>query len=165
QTMSCTKDADGTSGTPSHKVKQAPHGIASAPQHCSPGTAIQTRSLSPASTAPAGMPKFVDDSSDEKPAAINDEVRHIWIAPELKNAPFIIRAAIDKKNIIRLQENDLGDIEAELHISKKQLVTLVRKCHSAGFSLLSPTQPQPEQSLFSGNGDDKVKYLAVFTKN
>ncbi len=132
--------------------------------HHSPGQAIHSQNISPASTAHAPTPRFVEDVSDEKPAAIHKEVRHIWVTRNPDEASAIIRAATNKKNILMLQKNDLGDIEAELIITKAQLVSLVRKCHAAGFSLLSPAQPQPEQSLFFGNKNDDVKYLATFTR-
>jgi hypothetical protein len=60
--------------------------------------------------------------------------------------------------------NGLGNTVMTANMTRKQLAEFVRKCKNAGFRLISPVQPQPEQTTFSGSGDAPVSYRAVIVE-
>lgn len=124
--------------------------------------AIDLDHFSPASTNNNNEINFVTDDTGEKPAIISPEVKQVWVVKNLESGTkeFVKFA---KKDDLRFTKDSNGDFSAKIKISKIQLVELVRKCQQAGFKLLSPTQPQPEQNIFNGNKDDIVDYQAIFT--
>jgi len=117
----------------------------------------------PASTQPRNEIYFIDENAKEKPAIISPVVKQIWIVKDL-NAGMKEFAKLAEKDHIKFTKNRNGNSEINLKISKLQLVELVRKCHKTGFKLLSPTQPQPEQNIFTGNKNDIVSYHATLTQ-
>jgi hypothetical protein len=76
---------------------------------------------------------------------------------DLKN---IIKQLNIKPEQFEIKENICN---LKFRVSKFTAVSFVRACSKADFQLLSPDQPQPETSVFSGAADDTVTYEAVFT--
>jgi hypothetical protein len=56
-----------------------------------------------------------------------------------------------------------GGLRLTMTLNKMQLITFVRNCKNVGMQLVSPEQPQPEQSLFNGSATDSVFILRNFS--
>lgn len=97
------------------------------------------------------------DSSDCV-ACIQPKVSQVWSVDNLSDAEKEFAKFTDNSEFAK-DENGNGVIV--LKLTKKELAELVRKCKTAGFRLLSASQPQPEQITFSGNQNDKVCYTAT----
>jgi len=95
---------------------------------------------------------------------INPRVEHIWIADKPEKALDFIKKSLhgSRKFNIKLKN---GLYHITFKINKLKLVELVKKLHNAGYKLISPDQPQPEQILFPGHSNDNVLYHAAFTAN
>lgn len=116
----------------------------------------------PASTNNNNEISFVTEDAGEKPAIISSEVKQVWVVKNLDSGTREF-AKFAKNNDLKFTKDSNGDFSTKIKITKIQLVELVRKCQQAGFKLLSPTQPQPEQNLYAGNKDDTVDYQAILT--
>jgi anti sigma-E protein RseA len=124
--------------------------------------AIDWKHFFPASTSRNKKINFVEENAKEKPAIISPVVKQVWVVKDL-NAGMKKFAKFAKNNHLKLTKDRHKNIKVSLSISKIHLIELVRKCHQAGFKLLSPAQPQPEQNTFTGNKNDMVEYHATFT--
>lgn len=118
----------------------------------------------PASTNGSRKISFVQNDDKEKPAWIANNVKQVWMVKDINAAMNEMVSLANGKKIINKGKNTQGDGELNLKLTKLELVNLVRKFHNAGFKLLSPTQPQPEQNTFAGNQNDEVNYEAVLTQ-
>lgn len=106
------------------------------------------------------------DGGNSSPAVIDASVRHVWMLPSGANLPGSLKAiakaaSLDPSQISGVSESGDG-CKATFSVSRRQAVALVRAFKASGFELLSPQQPQPEQSVFSGNGAEPVSYQADF---
>ncbi len=120
--------------------------------------------ISGASTSSPAFTAVVFGSGDKKkmPVAIAADVRHVWLVRDLEEAGELIGGILQKASDSEASrvETGRGTVSYEVEIDKRSLVDVVRSFAAAGPKLLSPSAPQPEQSLFSGNGEDKVIYRA-----
>ncbi len=121
--------------------------------------------------APAGLGaapvRFVVGSEEARPAAIAAQVRHVWLSdsPSACCAKFAEVAAaigIPGDQISVPDEASASSRQVLVKASRRQLVGLVRQWAGTGHRLVSSAQPQPEQDVFSGQGDEPVQYAAVF---
>ena len=110
---------------------------------------------------------FVADTSNtvfaegKAPVAIKSYVKHCWEVSE-KAEPVL--ADILKKSGIQskmLTKNEDGWL-LKVSMTKMQAAQFVKACSEAGFQLMSPEPPQPDQSFFTGQADDVIKYSADF---
>lgn len=93
-------------------------------------------------------------------AFIHPKVHQVWSVDNLGSA---------KKQMLQLAPSakfttDDTNIIMRVELTKKNLAELVRNCKLKGFRLLSPSQPQPEQRVFSGNQGDRVFYTATLVE-
>lgn len=126
---------------------------------------IDLKDFYPTSTGSGHKISFVSDDSVEKPVIIPKNVKQVWVVKDLDSAISKFKKFAKNKNISNTKKEKKGNIEINLTLTKQQLVELVRRCHNAGFKLLSPTPPQPEQNIFAGNKDDIVNYQAILTQS
>jgi len=105
------------------------------------------------------LPGFKDQS--KRTAFIKPIVSQTWSVDNLQRAEGEIAKFADSS---RIEKNKSGNLVAKFDLTKKELAELVRRYKKSGFRLLSPSQPQPEQTIFAGNQDDKVKYTATFVE-
>ena len=125
-------------------------------------------------TAAGNSPvKFSDEAlaQVEKVAKIEPQVRQIWIYDNrlsLSDVERTLRAQIEKLHIplasVRMNVSPGStELNAEFQISSYQTVMLARALKEAGYSLISPAQPQPEQTHFIGTGRELIQYSIVFS--
>ena len=95
------------------------------------------------------------------PALLNQ----VWLVNDTASAESVLKE-IARKNAIgksSFARNPDGDVlKVRLELTKLQLVKFVKSCGAAGFKLLSPSAPQPEQKVFAGSPSDKINYEASF---
>lgn len=93
------------------------------------------------------------------PQSINSYVRHVWTQPD--NPGQSVTSLLKKNNIPQdsLTKTEKG-WQIQCSISKLQAVHFVRSCSDAGYQLLSPDQPQPEENFYTGQGTDVIRYSA-----
>jgi hypothetical protein len=123
------------------------------------GGEIPLESFSPVSFREAGKAQNV---------VIPDKVHQVWTVknPDAalnKFLGFAQKLGVSIEKSAETKKKNAASVDISL--SKKQLVELVRKCHSNGFKLVSPDAPQPEQNHFAGKPDSKVNYKADFILN
>ena len=135
--------------------------------------------LSPAGSRPVQLSdlssiRFSSDgtsvplSSAQPYQSIPDYVRHVWrFSGDTAQRTFSVEKAllpILKETGLPescMKKSDLG-MEVSFKGEKIRAVRFVKACSAAGFSLLSPDQPQPEQSCFAGSADETILYRATF---
>jgi len=100
-------------------------------------------------------------------ATIGDNVRQVWVVKDLAKSAAALsgamrRAGVKADDIAVDPEPGLSHsrILVAATMSKRQLAALVKECDREGFSLMSDAQPQPEQTLFSNQENEKVDYVA-----
>ncbi len=93
-------------------------------------------------------------------AIIHTNVKQVWSVNSLKHVETEIAQLAEGAKFSKSNSS----ITMTLELSKKNLANFVRSCKNTGFRLLSPSQPQPEQTLFGGNQNDRVLYTATFVK-
>ncbi len=102
----------------------------------------------------------------ESPAKIDSSVKHVWITKlqeadtALKLREMLALDGVKNDSVSVKQEKGVVTVSGEM--TARQTAQFVRMCRSAGCSLLSPQQPQPEQSHFTGTGTEPVFYEAQF---
>ncbi|NOY74289.1 MAG: hypothetical protein GXP32_00665 [Kiritimatiellaeota bacterium] len=97
----------------------------------------------------------------ENPESITRSVRQTWSVANLESAIVKFKKAVPVKAKLSERRDGGGNLILNVVLTKKELAELVRKCADAGFDLLSPAQPQPEQRIFRGDSTSKVSYTAV----
>jgi hypothetical protein len=96
--------------------------------------------------------------------AINPLVEHLWIADNPEKAADFVRKFIPEGAKVKFEKNN-NSCQIAFRTNKAQAVEIVKKLHKAGFKLISPEQPQPEQNVFPGSSKDNIIYRATFTRN
>ena len=94
---------------------------------------------------------------------INKSVSHFWLTDNPKKTIAFLKNNLPDKTIIKNNLNN-GTLNVSMHLKKKDLVNLVRKLHSNGYTLLSPNQPQPEVQTFNGAPNEQVIYNVTFSQ-
>lgn len=103
------------------------------------------------------------DVKAERIVTIPNSVKHVWLtdpawSPEKTEKTF--RTAMEKAGIplngITLAKLPDRGMRVTMNPTRYQLVMLTRYLAENGLSLISPSQPQPEQRLFAGTGKEKV---------
>jgi hypothetical protein len=95
------------------------------------------------------------------PGEITSRVRQTWSVPNLKSAEKTFKKLIPSNAKVRTCRDGDESLVFNLVLTKKELAELVANCSDAGFDLLSPAQPQPEQKVFKGEAASRVSYTAV----
>ncbi len=107
-------------------------------------------------------------AAQEKPVTIPDHVNQVWLVDKLpvveKKLNSILQAEGVPQICYRISASD-KTLALTARLSKMQLVKLVRGCSKAGYDLVSPISPQPEQNIFSGSADAPTLYQAKFLIN
>lgn len=107
----------------------------------------------------------------EKVAKIEPKVRQVWIydgKQKLADVERTLRNVIGKLSIpwssVRMNISPGStELKAFFNINSYQTVLLARALKDAGYSLVSPVQPQPEQTHFIGTGREEIEYSLVFS--
>lgn len=112
------------------------------------------------------MAGAAESGTFKRPATIDSSVKHVWMLQTGVDLPGYLKSmestlSLDPRRISTAAEGD-GEVRVSFDVSRRQAVAIVRSMKAAGFELLSPQQPQPEQKVFNGNGDEPVKYEANF---
>lgn len=97
----------------------------------------------------------------EKPAEIAGKVHQVWIYSDTAKADKDLKNFLNQLNVPEVNTNltvTNNELKGNIRLTKLQLVKLVKQCSNAGFELVSPQSPQPEQKIFMGNGDSTVNY-------
>ena len=101
----------------------------------------------------------LDSLNKKQPAAmIPPKVNQTWSVDNLNDAANEFAKFAGNTEFA---QDRYGNPVIRVELTKKELAELVRKCESAGFRLLTPNQPQPEQTVFEGNSNSKVTYTAT----
>ena len=105
------------------------------------------------------------DTPNRQPAVIEPSVRHVWMVQSGKDLSAQMKTiemalSLDPKSISLSGGDNASKLSFD--ISRRQAVAIVRALKASGYELLSPQQPQPEQKVFSGNGEEPVRYEADF---
>ena len=104
----------------------------------------------------------------ENAAEIPAAVKHVWLFnPARKSGQIekILRSALEKAGIpldqVRIGMTTEHGLRVNLQLTRRQSVILTRLLAAEQFQLVSPVQPQPEQQLFAGTGEETVEFEAV----
>ena len=142
-----------------------------APADGYPGS-VDIRNLRLAAAGDSGSIRFMNPAESpvkaQHVALIPDSVKHIWLYdPGLKSeqAEAFFRSALKETDIplknVRIELTGNNSIRVGMNLTRRQAVMLVRLLSERKFQLISPVQPQPEQQLFAGTGDETAEYEAV----
>jgi hypothetical protein len=105
------------------------------------------------------------DDVSETSVRIPSRVRQTWCVANISKAAKIFAGFAENAGVeVRRVSDADGNLILSCDITKKKLAELARELHSEGCKLLSPVQPQPEQTLFSGKSGDIVSYRAAFVE-
>ena len=103
----------------------------------------------------------------EHAAEIPEAVKHVWLfnsAGKTETFEKPLRNALETAGIpldqVRIAVTPERGLRVNLQLTRRQCVMLTRQL-AQQFQLVSPTQPQPEQHLFAGTGEELVEYEAV----
>ena len=107
----------------------------------------------------------------EKLARIEPKVRQVWIYGKDGSPAGIertLRTLCGKFGIplSRVRMNvapGSSELNAVLQVTSYQAAMLARALKESGYLLVSPAQPQPEQTRFIGTGRESVEYSLVFS--
>ena len=106
------------------------------------------------------------DNAPSRPAMIEPVVRHVWMVQGGSDLSARLNAissalSLNSKGLSATADAK-GEYNLALDLTRRQAVAFVRALKSSGYELLSPQAPQPEQSVFSGDGAEPVTYEASF---
>ena len=134
-----------------------------------PPSSVDVENLSPVSfggeDAFAKAVRNIYSVKSKTPANIKDSVHQVWVTPENADSYHTIRMLVDalKLSPAAVSMRTIpGGLRLTMTLNKMQLITFVRNCKNVGMQLVSPEQPQPEQSLFNGSATDSVIYTTEF---
>ncbi|MCK5843324.1 MAG: hypothetical protein KAG97_01370 [Victivallales bacterium] len=129
-------------------------------------SAIDISDLTPVGTGEGrihqGYRVPVREDDTKKPEVITGSVRQTWSVSNLEVAERKFKKLLPATAEVSAFRDGDDSVILKVLITKKELARLVASCSEAGFALLSPAQPQPEQKLFKGEANSKVSYTAVF---
>ncbi|MCK5844470.1 MAG: zf-HC2 domain-containing protein [Victivallales bacterium] len=128
---------------------------------------INMSDLTPVGTGATGYRprlKLKASPAVDKAGIITKNVRQTWSVPNIQKAEKFFIESTPSKARATATENSDGNLTLKVALTKKELAELVRGCSAAGFKLLSPAQPQPEQQIFAGDAETKVSYTAVLVQ-
>lgn len=134
---------------------------------------VDIRNLRLAAAGDSSPVRFMNQTEPEvrarHVALIPDSVKHVWLYnPAFKPGQIgnLFRSALGNTGIplknVKIELTDRNAIRAAVNLSRRQSVILTRLLAGQKLQLTSPVQPQPEQQLFAGTGDENVEYEAVF---
>jgi len=108
------------------------------------------------------------DGKSGKPVPINGSVHQVWVVPDIKDSvttfkKILERYSVPPKNISAAVSGN--SFKAQTLMTKGQLVNLVKSCKGAGFELITPQAPQPEQNTFLGKASDPVFFSVELLQN
>lgn len=137
-----------------------------------PGS-VDIRNLRLAAAGDSGPVRFMNPAEPEVKARhvalIPDSVKHVWLyTPSLEPGQIenIFSSALKNIGIslknVKIELTGENSIRASMNLTRRQSVLLTRLLAGQNLRLTSSTQPQPEQQLFAGTGDENVEYEAVF---
>ena len=137
-----------------------------------PGS-VDIRNLRLAAAGDTGPVRFMNQAEPEVKAShvalIPDSVKHVWLYnPSLEPGQIenIFSSALKNIGIplknVKIELTGENSIRASMNLTRRQSVLLTRVLSRQNFRLTSSAQPQPEQQLFAGTGDENVEYEAVF---
>jgi len=136
-----------------------------------PGS-VDIRNLRLAAAGDSGPVRFMNAEPEVKAshvALIPDSVKHVWLYPsacKTGEIETLFRSALKTIGIplqnVKIDLTDPRSIRASVNLSRRQSVMLTRLLAGQKLQLTSSVQPQPEQQLFAGTGDEHVEYEAVF---
>lgn len=105
----------------------------------------------------------------ELPAQIHADVTHTWVTPASLQS---IRSFLENLRKTPGLHFVTGDVVCKdkiasvtLTLNRREAVLLTRALQQAGLKLLSSRQPQPEQTIFIGTGNEPVNYTALFVSD
>jgi hypothetical protein len=103
-----------------------------------------------------------------KPALINGSVHQVWVVPDIKDSAATFKKLLERYGVPQKDINTAASgnsFKVQTLITKGQLVNLVKSCKGAGFELITPQAPQPEQNTFSGRASDPVFFSVELLQN
>lgn len=107
-------------------------------------------------------------SDETKPVVIPDKVKQLWLYDKAKYKDpssaleKLLAEKANKNSIKKLISKENNSIDFSITATRKSAVILVRHLAAKGLRLVTPVQPQPEQHLFYGNGNEKTLLLFSF---
>ena len=113
----------------------------------------------------------MDNAAKEKsgkPVSIGGSVHQVWVVPDLKDSAatfkqMLERCSVPPKDISAAVSGN--SVKVQTVMTKGQLVNLVKACKGAGFELITPQAPQPEQNTFLGRATDPVFFSVELLQN
>lgn len=136
------------------------------------GNAVPLQNLVNVDYGSSFNPVFKMDSAADgksgKPVQIGGSVHQVWVVPDLKDSAAIFKQLLERYNV---PQKDISaavsgsSVKIQTVMTKGQLVNLVKSCKSAGFELISPQSPQPEQKTFFGKAADPVFFSVELLQN
>ena len=116
--------------------------------------------------------QFLEPSSAqvkaENVALIPKSVKHVWVSdPAWKSEQLekLLRSGMSEAGVplknVRLALSEKDGLRAKMLLTRRQAAVLTRFLAAHKLMLVSPDQPQPEQKLFAGTGNETVEYEAV----
>lgn len=149
---------------PSRKGHEKHNRLTIAEQDSGAPGAVSLNDLAPVSFKENQKPSHPLAGPDEG-AVIPAHLTQVWLVNDAAKAESTLKDiarknGIDKATYSMSDEKDT--LKVKLELTKLQLVKFVKNCGAAGFKLLSPSAPQPEQNVFSGSPSDKINYEASF---
>ena len=133
------------------------------------GTNVDIRNLVAASSdsSPVRFLSANAPKGEEKPALIGEKVSQLWLYDKAKAGKALseakkLLAAAAENGRYRQEKTQLADDTFVLVTTRKKAVILVRALAAIGFKLVSPDQPQPEQKVFFGSGEEKTVITLSF---
>ncbi|MCP3965153.1 MAG: hypothetical protein GY750_16790 [Lentisphaerae bacterium] len=109
--------------------------------------------------------KIATGISKTTPVRIRPKVDHVWVVKNIAKADDALKNLIKGSGAPMQLHQEGSVLTMNGKLNKLQLVKLVRACSNAGFELVSPVAPQPEQHYFKGSSEEPVNYQAQFLVN
>ncbi|QSH40394.1 hypothetical protein P0136_13495 [Lentisphaerota bacterium ZTH] len=130
---------------------------------------VEVENLIPANFSDTQPVMFKDnvpaDANLANPINIRSKVDHVWVVKSIVKADDALKKMIRQSGVMMQLHQQGSVITMTGTLNKLQLVNLVRACSDAGFELVSPVAPQPEQHYFKGRSEEPVNYQAQFLVN
>lgn len=104
----------------------------------------------------------------EKPLSIPENVKQVWLydkkiySDPAKQLEKFLAEKAGRNNVKSHPDKEEKNLVFTVKTTRKGAIYLVRFLAAKNFQLLSPVQPQPEQNLFYGKGDEKTVMQLYF---